>query len=166
METVFLLNYNMGTGQERVGMYVCVLPVQKEGFRLQVLAVSSTGDQQGLGPLPKGAEIKQHLVARTFSQFISFKIGSVPSGHMPTSILWSQLIQPGFHFPNRIQISTAPKSRFETSIKLAIITLLIVVRFRIAQFNNVHDKTSLPLHYQLFPGMSTNNRCKKQTRVA
>lgn len=70
-------------------MYACVLPVQKEGFRLQVLAVSNTGDQQGLGPFPKGAETELHLEARTFSQFISFKIGSVPNGHMPTSILWS-----------------------------------------------------------------------------
>lgn len=103
----------------------------------------------------------------TFSQFISFKIGAVPNGHVPTSIIWSSLIQPGFHFPNRIQISTAPKSRFETSIKLTIITLLIVLISTElpSVINNVADKTSLPLITNSLPGMSINN-CGKKMQVA
>lgn len=70
-------------------MYVCVLQGQKEGLRQQVLEVSNAGNQQGMGLLPKAAETELHLEARSLSQFISFKIGAVPNGHVPTSIIWS-----------------------------------------------------------------------------
>lgn len=59
---------------------MCVLQGQKEGFRQQVPAVSSTDHQQGWGPLPKAGENQLGLEAKTFSQFISLKLGAVPNG--------------------------------------------------------------------------------------
>lgn len=67
----------------------CVLQGQTEGFRQQVLSVLNTGDQQGSRTLPKAADTELGLEARTFSQFISLKIGTVPNGPVPTSIIWS-----------------------------------------------------------------------------
>lgn len=64
-------------GEQR---YMCVLQGQKEGFRQQVPAVSSTGHQQGWEPLPKAGETQLGLEAKTFSQFISLKLGAVPNG--------------------------------------------------------------------------------------
>lgn len=102
---------------------VCFLQGQKEGFRQQVLSVSNTGDQQGSGTLPKAADTELGLEARTFSQFISLKIGTVPNGPAPTSIIWTSLLQPQFLFQIESKYQQHQKSRFETSIKLALIAL-------------------------------------------
>lgn len=42
-----------------------------------------------LGALPKAADIELLLDILTFSQFISFRIGAVPSGQVPTSVIFS-----------------------------------------------------------------------------
>ena len=68
---------------------VRLLQGQKEGLGQQLLAVANSGDQQGLGPLPEAADPELGPEARHFSQFISLKMGAVPNGQLPTSIIWS-----------------------------------------------------------------------------
>ena len=93
--------------RENKGMCVSSKSKRKDSdnrlLQFQALVISKSW---GRGALPKAGETQLGLEARTFSQFISLKLGAVPNGRAPTSIIWSLCPQPGFHFPNRIQISS------------------------------------------------------------